>query len=845
MAYKKYTFLSLGKTIGVLEEVRPLVLQDEVHRGEISLLVGMDKYVVSVSKEEGRLIVWNMARPTQPKLLSEVKFGKGLEVTAVCHPDTYRNKVVVGFGNGKVQLWNVSSRKMIYEFANVGGSVVTIVQSTQLDVVAIGTEKGKIVLLHLKADEVINTFYCKGCAVRTIDFRNDGVDTMVVTTARGELIVWDLNEARICAKISDVHRKGASFARFLPGEAVLITAGVEDNAIKAHIFDGPTPAPRILRARAGHTLPPTKIGFGHNADLMVTAGLDCQVRLVSRLGNWRDTALSQAMVQRGGKRAKKSRKLRAGVESGSGGLDGGEVKLPPVTAMAVGNTRAMDEDFANVATCHVMKSAVYTWRTDGGGMHTNILLRSYGQQTSKVAATAVVITPSGNHALVGYADGALFKFSLQSGKCLDEFKRVKDGRRCIAHDRRLTSLAVSADGDVLLCASSADRKLRLWDVNRRQVINSILLPFHVLLLTVSQSSDLVAVALGDFSICIYDVATLKLVRKFDGHSGIITGMTFDKSGRRLISSAMDGTVKTWDMVAARCLDVMRCRNAPTAIALSPDGDNLVSTHVNEIGVTNWIDRSKFTSSAIGNIGFEHKLVSWNNAQNGDGGALRNKDELISLSNKPTTAWTTLANLEELKRRNQATEPIKKSEEAPFFLTSTRRIAQGLDMEVEDKQQQQTQPEQKKIDFSNTKFGTLALEGDMEGARKYIEALGPSAMDFEIRTINGLDAIEAVAKYFIERLGDRNTWELTQAQLGVFLSEHGLELAASPNGIEYLSSLQQRHDVAYASPLRQSIPSLHFSPVRGSTFRLLHCAQSPSKYPSLLSVLWSLLMRNKP
>eukprot|EP00172_Hildenbrandia_rubra_P001375 Plantae.Rhodophyta-Hildenbrandia_rubra.ctg19162.p1 GENE.Plantae.Rhodophyta-Hildenbrandia_rubra.ctg19162~~Plantae.Rhodophyta-Hildenbrandia_rubra.ctg19162.p1 ORF type:complete len:136 (+),score=21.59 Plantae.Rhodophyta-Hildenbrandia_rubra.ctg19162:46-408(+) len=87
---------------------------------------------------------------------------------------------------------------------------------------------------------------------------------------------------------------------------------------------------------------------------MVTAGLDRQVRLTSRVGHWADRALSQRKVNGSGRRSKKRKRIKQGVESGDGGLDGGLVKPPPVANLAIGNTRAKDEDFANIATCHMV-----------------------------------------------------------------------------------------------------------------------------------------------------------------------------------------------------------------------------------------------------------------------------------------------------------------------------------------------------------------------------------------------------------------------------------------------------------------------------------------------------------
>ena len=59
------------------------------------------------------------------------------------HPDTYLNKVVVGSQEGKLQLWNFATGKMLYEFTSLGDAAVQcIAPSPALDVVGLGMSDG-------------------------------------------------------------------------------------------------------------------------------------------------------------------------------------------------------------------------------------------------------------------------------------------------------------------------------------------------------------------------------------------------------------------------------------------------------------------------------------------------------------------------------------------------------------------------------------------------------------------------------------------------------------------------------------------------------------------------------
>ena len=72
-----------------------------------------------------------------------VDLPEGFTPTCMAHPDTYLNKVVIGSQEGKLQLWNFLSGKMLYEFSGLGeGAVKCITPSPALDVVGVGLSAG-------------------------------------------------------------------------------------------------------------------------------------------------------------------------------------------------------------------------------------------------------------------------------------------------------------------------------------------------------------------------------------------------------------------------------------------------------------------------------------------------------------------------------------------------------------------------------------------------------------------------------------------------------------------------------------------------------------------------------
>jgi U3 small nucleolar RNA-associated protein 21 len=81
--------------------------------------------------------------------------------TALMHPDTYLNKILLAFENGVMELWNLRTRSRVFRFTGfatkVLSAITTVVQSPAVDVVAVGFQNGQTVLHNLKFDKSIGS----------------------------------------------------------------------------------------------------------------------------------------------------------------------------------------------------------------------------------------------------------------------------------------------------------------------------------------------------------------------------------------------------------------------------------------------------------------------------------------------------------------------------------------------------------------------------------------------------------------------------------------------------------------------------------------------------------------
>lgn len=67
-------------------------------------------------------------------------------------------QVILGSQEGSFQLWNISTKKKLYEFKGWQSSICCCVSSPALDVIAVGCADGKIHVHNIRFDEEVVGF---------------------------------------------------------------------------------------------------------------------------------------------------------------------------------------------------------------------------------------------------------------------------------------------------------------------------------------------------------------------------------------------------------------------------------------------------------------------------------------------------------------------------------------------------------------------------------------------------------------------------------------------------------------------------------------------------------------
>ncbi|KAG2607487.1 hypothetical protein PVAP13_4NG249500 [Panicum virgatum] len=747
-SYKDYTFAAYGSDIAVFKRTDEVVTWSR-HEEKVNMLYLFGEYVLSADVK-GNIFIWAFkgAEPNSEPVGS-ISLGDKFTPSCIMHPDTYLNKVIVGSEESSLQLWNISTKKKLYDFKGWDSPVRCCVSSPALDVVAVGCSDGTVHVHNIRYDEELMSFnhQIRG-AVTALSFRTDGQPLLASGGSSGVISIWNLEKKRLHSVIREAHDGSIVSLHFFANEPVLMSSAA-DNSIKMWIFDNNDGDARLLRFRSGHSAPPRCIRFYGNGKCILSAGQDRAFRLFSVVQDQQSRELSQRHV------TKRAKRLRVKEE---------EIKLKPVITFDCAEIRA--RDWCNVVTCHMDTPQAYVWRLQNFVIGEHILTPSSGTETP---IKACVISACGNFTILGTEGGWIEKFNLQSGISRGSYIDTSMARQC-AHDGEVVGLACDATNGSLISAGYHG-DIKVWDFKTCKLKSRLDVGKPVTKIAYHRTNGILATVVDDMVLILFDTVAMKMVRRFEGHTDRITDLCFSEDGKWLISSSMDGTLRIWDISLARQIDAMHVDVSITSLSMSPNMDVLATTHVDQNGVYLWVNQSLFsTSTNIENYASGKQvrnvcLPAVSSAERSEEEQARDSGDsnqsnikpfvildhqipnLITLSLLPRSQWQSLTNLDIIKVRNKPIEPPKKPEKAPFFLPSVPSLSGEILFEppASSKETDSSTTENtnhKKMAELSSQFShllqTCGETKNYSAFTDYMKGLSPASLDMELRLLQIID-----------------------------------------------------------------------------------------------------------
>ncbi|KAI5960133.1 UTP21 [Candida pseudojiufengensis] len=803
-----YIFAANGKEIGIYKRGRLEYSLKCDTNGVINHMCYFGEYLVATSSTGEIFTFKKLPKMSYPTVLhsviDEINVDVEGEIVGLIHPPTYLNKIVVATSSS-VFIINVRTGKILFKSSphQFGDESISCIEfAPVLDVIALGTSSGNVILYNLKkgsiiGDKIATSGSEASIKVTSISFRTDGSPHLVASLNNGDLYFHDLDKNQRVHILRNAHREahgGVSKAQFLNGQPIVVTNG-GDNHLKEFVFDPSLTStnssiispPRHLRSRGGHSAPPLAINFPNEdkTHFILSASRDRSF--------WSFSLRKDAQAQEFSQRLHKSKdgKRQAGQVASL------KEKFPEIIAITSSDSRT--GDWENIITAHKDEPFARTWDSSTKRVGKTVL-NTIDQGMCK----SVCISQCGNFGLVGSSFGGIGVYNLQSGILRKKY---------VLHKQAVTGLAIDGMNRKMI-SCGLDGIIGFYDFGKSKYLGKLQLDAPVTSMVYHKSSDLVACALDDLSIVVIDVTTQKIVRVLVGHSNRISGLDFSPDGRWLVSVGLDSTLRTWDLPTGGCIDGVILPIVATSVKFSPIGDLIATTHVSGNGISLWTNRAQFKPISTRHIEEnEFSTILLPNAS-GDGGSTllegaldeneedqdsffgnfqssnQIDDRLITLSTGPRTKFNTLLHLDTIKQNNKPREAIKKPEKAPFFLNLSGEavgdrasVAEGAKVNGSQEKSEDSSNLgllNKKPNYAfESEFTKLLREaGETQNYEifvKYLIQLPPAKLDLEIRSLNSNPPLTEMTNFIgslVYALKSNQNFEIIETIFSMFLKIHG-------------------------------------------------------------------------
>ncbi len=505
-----------------------------------------DGSMVAASDSDSRVWVWDMEtgevlrqlvvpdRVAEPLNLAFSPDDRLLAVTYFVAPGT----------DPMAGLWDVTTGELVTSLVGHEADVVDVAFTPDGSRVVTVSVDATSKVWDVGSGELLGTYFGTEGALRDVSVSSDG--RRAASAGNVDVVVWDLDTFETVARLPG-HAGGVDGLDFSPDGSLLATSSWVDGTTRlwdltpgwSHelaSFPGPLVVTRsavihLLRATGGVMFSPdgSTLIAPHDSD---------------RLAFW-DLATGRQLGRTEGPEV---------IRSLSSTADG--------TSLALGGAGGI----------RVVEAASR---------------RLVEQLASAVEVNDVAFHPDGSIVLAateeglrGYRVGGGDPVQLVNGQ-FDAVAISPDGALFAAADRRFIPVAKVYRLDDAEYVGSLDVELTVGGVHRQPVMA----------LAYNQDGSLLATGSVDTAAAVWDSETLDLIRRLEGHAGVVWAVAFDPVRPELATASDDGTVRIWHIESGTARLVLRSQGKFYDTAYSPDGrylaavssDGAVSVFVIDIG----------------------------------------------------------------------------------------------------------------------------------------------------------------------------------------------------------------------------------------------------------------------
>ena len=503
------------------------------------------------------------------------------------------------------------------------------------------------------------------------------------------------------------------------------------------------------------------------------------------------------------------------------------VKMNPIVDFTTETSK--EKEWDNIACVHRDTTVVTTWSFKKQKMGDLKLRHPRFKENPKwrdALATCLNLSMCGNFVFIGYDSGHVDKFNIQSG-----IHRGSLGQDDQPAHPEASIRGIVTDGlNQIVITGDNSGLLKFWRFSTHALLKGDMsFDSSVRHMILHRESSLMAVGLDDLNVEIIDVMTRKTVRRFsDVHQSPITDMIFSKDSRWLLTSSLDKTVKVWDVPSGSLIDHLGFSQAVTSLTFSPTAEFLATTHLNDLGIYLWSNKSLYRFKALKPLdqdesqpiqirmptvsksqedilsdALEELEMDHDDDNEEDMEEVWSKEQIdncITLAGLPPARWQNLHNIDVIKARNKPKEAVQKPKNAPFFLPTVTGPDGQIRFNLEAEQENDNENVKKPIilEQSLTSFGQKLWDtkGEDTLVLELLKEMGPSAIDLEIVALSpeGGGSIELMAAFLnlLNHCFDvRKDFEACHAYLGLFLKHHSDTVLENAELLDAITELRPK------------------------------------------------------